>query len=172
MTDVVVERVYPEGASDDALMRNFRQSLFCLDLHRVQWRRSYLSADRRELVCHFAARDAESVRLALRQSEVLRQGRVWAATVHDEPGATDDGLLQAGVLACRAARPADRFDLPEPVGQCLLTHRVTPVRSYLSSDRRRLVGLYRAPDAESVRLALRDAGAELERVWVCRHLHP
>ena len=51
---------------------------------------------------------------------------------------------------------------------CLLTHRVHRVRTYLSADRWRMISLYQAPDAESVRLALHDASMPVERVWAFR----
>jgi hypothetical protein len=52
---------------------------------------------------------------------------------------------------------------------CLEQHRVQFVRSLFSADRRRMVCLYRAPDAESVRLAQAQAGMPVDRVWACRH---
>ena len=48
-------------------------------------------------------------------------------------------------------------------------HRVTFLRTFFSLDCRRMLCLYQAPDAESVRLAQRQAGMPLERVWACRH---
>jgi acetone monooxygenase len=39
----------------------------CLALHRVDWRRCYVAADGRRMLCWYRARDAESVRLVLRQ---------------------------------------------------------------------------------------------------------
>jgi hypothetical protein len=42
------------------------------------------------------------------------------------------------------------------------------VRTYLSADRQRMISLYQAPDAESVRLALQAASIPVERVWTFR----
>lgn len=171
MTDVLVERHWDEPLSDADVQRVFASAGDCLGIHRVDWHGSRLSADGRELFCHFSARDAESVRIALQQSGSQR-GQVWAGTVHDEPGITDDELTRANVLASR------RFEEPvvleevqsaEHAGaSCLAAHRVQRVRTYLSADRRRMISLYRAPDAESVRLALQAASIPVERVWAYR----
>ena len=48
---------------------------------------------------------------------------------------------------------------------CLEAHGVRFVRSFFSRDRRRMVCLYDAPDAESVRLVQREAGLPFERAW-------
>jgi hypothetical protein len=48
---------------------------------------------------------------------------------------------------------------------CLELHRIRFLRTYFSSDRRRMICVYEAPDAESVRLANRQAGMPFERVW-------
>jgi hypothetical protein len=39
------------------------------------------------------------------------------------------------------------------------------MRSYLSTDRRRMVCAFEAPDAEAVRTSFRSAGISFERVW-------
>lgn len=173
MTDVMVERQYPEPLTDEVLQRNLENALDCLNLHQVDWLHSFLSPDRRELMCHFRARDAESVRLALQQAGA-RRGLVWSGTVHDAAGATEP--LDGGIVVCRSALEPARFDDTGVAGPdellCLTTHRVTLLRCYVSKDRRRMIGVYRARDAESVRLALRDERAPFESVWAGRHLRP
>lgn len=55
---------------------------------------------------------------------------------------------------------------------CLDAHGVSFLRTYFSRDRRRLVCLYEAPDAESVRLVQEKAGLPFDKVWgsrVVRH---
>jgi len=51
---------------------------------------------------------------------------------------------------------------------CLEAHRVRFLRSYFSRDRRRMVCLYEAPDAESVRFAQEKAGVPYETAWTAR----
>jgi hypothetical protein len=48
---------------------------------------------------------------------------------------------------------------------CLDVNGVTFKHSYLSSDRTRMICVYDAPDAESVRRSQRTAGLPFERAW-------
>ncbi|MET0344160.1 MAG: nickel-binding protein [Polyangiales bacterium] len=48
---------------------------------------------------------------------------------------------------------------------CFTSRRVTLVRSCVSRDGKRMICVYQAPDAESVRVANQLAGAPFERVW-------
>jgi hypothetical protein len=57
------------------------------------------------------------------------------------------------------ARVAQRLD------GCLDLRRGAWVRSYLAADRKRMVCEFDAPDAESVRQAVRSAGLASDRVW-------
>jgi hypothetical protein len=47
---------------------------------------------------------------------------------------------------------------------CLEAHRVRFMRTFFSSDRRRMACLYLAPDAESVRIAQRQATMPVDSV--------
>ncbi|MBK8909054.1 MAG: DUF4242 domain-containing protein [Rhodospirillales bacterium] len=53
---------------------------------------------------------------------------------------------------------------------CLEAYGVTFIRTFLSTDARRMVCLYDAPDAEAVRSAEREAGMPFDRVWSAEHL--
>jgi hypothetical protein len=55
---------------------------------------------------------------------------------------------------------------------CLEAHNVQFVRTFFSADHRRMACLYRAPDAESVRLAQTQAGMPVEHVWAFETLAP
>jgi len=168
MTEVFLERSFDIPVSFPEALQMLQSGQACLGLHRVDWRVSLLSADGRQMICRFSGPDAESVRIALRQAEA-DSGITWPGTVHDAPGLTPADLDAANVLVTRA------FDLPvaleevqsiEDAGAwCLETHNVTFVRTFFSMDRRRMVCIYRAPDAESVRLAQRQAGMPVDRVW-------
>jgi len=93
------------------------------------------------------AADAELVRIALNQAGSPR-GQVWAGTVHDALGITDDELAQANVLVSRRFEEPvalEEIQAAEHAGaSCLLTHRVQRVRTYLSADRWRMISLYQA----------------------------
>lgn len=56
----------------------------------------------------------------------------------------------------RAARRLER---------CVETLEITPIRSVVASDFRRSYCEFEAPDADTVRAALRRAGVGFERVW-------
>jgi Nickel responsive protein SCO4226-like len=48
---------------------------------------------------------------------------------------------------------------------CLKAHRVTLRQSHISADGRRMLCVFEAPDAESVRIANLQAGLPFVRVW-------
>jgi hypothetical protein len=48
---------------------------------------------------------------------------------------------------------------------CLAKHGARWLRSYLSTDHRRMICEFEAPDAEAVRTSFRSAGVEFVRVW-------
>jgi hypothetical protein len=53
----------------------------------------------------------------------------------------------------------------ERLGKCLEAYGARWIRSYLSTDGRRMVCQFDAPDAEAVRTSYRSAGVGFERVW-------
>jgi hypothetical protein len=171
VTEIFVERHWEKPLTASDMQTLVETSGGCLAAHRCDWRGSLLSADGHELVCRFSAPDAESVRMALHDAGSPR-GSVWAGTIHDATGLTEEDLMQAGVVVVRRfAEPAEFAviqALEEASAGCLDTHRVRFVRTYFSMDRRRMICLYRAPDAESVRMAQREAGMPVERVWAFR----
>jgi hypothetical protein len=71
-----------------------------------------------------------------------------------------------------------RFDEPTSVERlqeqedgaawCLETHQVRPLRSYVSSDGKRMLCLYEAPDAEAVRAVQRTVQMPFEAIWSAR----
>jgi len=175
MNDILVERHWDRPLTDADIQAMLESTGGCLAAHRCGWHGSLLSADGHELFCHFTGPDAESVRIALHEAGSPR-GSVWTGTVHDAPGATESALVQANVLVSRRfgepAVLAEIQAIEDAGGGCLEAHRVRFVRTFFSSDRRRMVCLYHAPDAESVRMAQREAGMPVERVWAFRQFRP
>lgn len=53
---------------------------------------------------------------------------------------------------------------------CFETHRVQLVRAFLSRDHQRAILVFRAPDAESVRLVCRHVKMRIERLWPCHQV--
>lgn len=60
----------------------------------------------------------------------------------------------------------------ERLDPCLEMRGVEWVRSFEAADRRRKICLFRAPDAESLREALRGAGLAFDRVWIAEQREP
>jgi hypothetical protein len=54
------------------------------------------------------------------------------------------------------------------LARCIETRDVTPIRSVLSGDFTRAYCEFEAPDADTLRAALRQAGIRFERVWTAR----
>jgi hypothetical protein len=168
VTEVFLQRSYDPPLTDDAFGEMVHAGASCFDLYRVQWRRSFLSADGRRMICWFSAPDAESTRLALRRAG-SHDATPWAGSVHDSPAADAPPAEAANVVVERS------FDDPvtleeiqaiEDAGaSCLETHQVSFVRTFFSRDRKRMICLYRAPDAEAVRVAQRMAGMPVDSVW-------
>lgn len=175
MTDVFVKRFFADPLTDEAFDAMASGAAGCLGIHRVAWQQSFLGIDGRELFCWFRAPDAESARIALRQAGDT-QGEPWAGTVHDAPAQGAPGLEAANVLVERsweAPVTLESIQAIEDAGAaCLETHRVRFVRTFFARDRRRMVCLYAAPDAEAVRIAQRQAGMPMDRVWRFRPKAP
>jgi hypothetical protein len=62
---------------------------------------------------------------------------------------------------------ADFDALVNSVGGCLGLYRIDWLGSLLSADARRLLCQFRGPDTESVRMALRQGGADVRNLWSC-----
>jgi hypothetical protein len=64
--------------------------------------------------------------------------------------------------------PVEFFDvqaMEDRFSWCLEMRNVRFLHTYFSADRQRMMCVYEAPDAESVRDANRQAGLPFERVW-------
>ena len=72
-----------------------------------------------------------------------------------------------------ARRPADPHTfagsaaLDMATTDCFRLHRVRWQETRVSEDGARLICRFRAPDAESVRIALRQSGIAFDSVWTC-----
>ncbi len=64
--------------------------------------------------------------------------------------------------------PEEMNAMAKRVDPCLEAHGATWVRSYISSDRKRVICEFEAADAEKVRQSYRSAGVQFERVWTAQ----
>ncbi|QTF90934.1 DUF4242 domain-containing protein [Halomonas sp. BM-2019] len=173
MIDVFLERRLARPVAPDLVRSMTLAAQGCFDLHHLAWQGSLLARDGRRLLCHFQAPDLESARLGLRRAGA-DVGSLWAGTLHDAPGLEPAALAEANVVVER------RFAAPVSVAAiqaledagaaCLQHHRVRFLRTLYAADRRRMHCLYRAPDAESVRLAQHQAGMPVTRIWACQRI--
>ena len=163
MTHLILERAFDPPRSLADVHEGIRGSGWCFDLYQVAWQGSFLSADGRTMVCSFGAPDVESARVALRKTGADTR-RLWAASVHDAPSPGNPN-----VIVERSFSAPDTFErlkaIVDTKAWCLEQHRVNWARSFLSTDGRRMLCFYGAPDAESVRLAQREAELPVDTVW-------
>lgn len=173
MVDILLERRFEPPLTIDDFFVLVDQAAGCLDLHRVDWQFTMLGAGGHRCICWFRGIDAESVRTALRTGNVDTRA-AWPGTVHDAPNRSAERIANANVVVER------RFDTPVALediqaiedkgAQCLQMRNVEFLRTFFSRDRKRMLCLYAAPDAESVREAQREAGMPLQAVWSFQRL--
>ena len=89
MATMVVEQSFDHALTSDELNAMARRVDPCLEAHGARWMRSYISSDRKRVVCEFEAADAEKVRESYRSAGVQFE-RVWTADVfsRDNPTAS------------------------------------------------------------------------------------
>ncbi|MGH9457386.1 MAG: nickel-binding protein [Thermoanaerobaculia bacterium] len=80
MPRLVLEQTFEEPVSSEELTDAARRIDRCLEAHGAQWMRSYLSDDRKRMICEFEAADAESVRSSYRAAGVAFDA-CWVAMV-------------------------------------------------------------------------------------------
>ncbi len=172
MEDVIVARGFKTPIGEADINATLAQHGWCLDVHRTLYRWSYFSRAGTRLICRFSAPDAESVRQALRPSPP-RPDYAHTVSVHLPPG-QEDAPPEPGpdslIVVERNFESATDFAavvgaLREKAQWCLDQYRVRPVCSYFARDRKRMVCVYRAPDAEAVRRVQNSAGLGYEQVW-------
>jgi len=175
MTELFLERRFDPPLGPPEVFEMAVEAGNCFNMHRVGWQCSFLSRNGHRMVCWFSAPDLESARIAMRQSKIDTRV-LWSGSVHDKPGLSEQELAAPNVLVER------RFDDPVTLPEiqaiedagiwCLETRNVSFVRTFFSADRKRMICLYRAPDAESVRLAQRQAGVPFDEAWAFQLITP
>ena len=175
MSDVFYLRPMGQPVTDNDVRAMATEAGGCLDMHRVTWEHSFLAHDGQRMLCWYRAPDAESARIALQQLG-SDMNTVWPGTVHDAPDPNALAMADANVLVERSWQEPvtmEEIQAIEDAGAwCLETHRVKFVRTFFSTDRMRMACLYKAPDAESVRLAQRQADMPVDLVWAFRPILP
>ena len=176
MTSVLVERVFEEPVELEAIQELSDRGAWCLQLHRVRYIRTLFARDRRRMICIYEAPDAESVRIAQVQAG-MPLTRVWSAQII-APAPGVDRARQGEELIV-VERTLEQTWTLEAVGQavsqggeCLHRHGARYRGGFLSHDGRRMVCVFLAADAESVRLANRAAGVPFDCAWTASQHEP
>ena len=89
MANIVLEQSFSEPVTPDFLNAEAKKLDKCLEVYGAAWVRSYLSADRKRMICEFEAADAEQVRQSARSAGVPFDA-CWVAELfsRDAPGAS------------------------------------------------------------------------------------
>lgn len=169
-TQLFLERTFDPPLSVREVLERGAQQAWCFEMYRVNWVVSFLAAGGRAMVCWFTAPDMESARQALRKAGT-DTSRLWSGTVHEGAASKRESVLversfeaPVSIEEIQAREDAARW--------CLDAHNVRFSRTFFSVDRKRMLCLYEAPDAESVRLAQREAGMPFEAVWSFERIAP
>ena len=78
---IVVEQVFDPPLTDEEHGRIGARIDKCAQMRNARWMRSYLSDDRKRMVCEFEAPDAQSVRDAYHSAGVAVE-RVWRSELY------------------------------------------------------------------------------------------
>ena len=81
MATLVLEQAFENPITPEELKDAAKRVDRCLEAHGARWKRSYLSTDRKRMICEFEAADAEQVRESYRAAGVNFQS-CWAADVY------------------------------------------------------------------------------------------
>jgi hypothetical protein len=170
MTQMFLERTFPRPLTVEDVLSQARDADWCFEMYNVSWHGSLLSADGRRMLCRFSAADAESVRQALRESR-SDTTHLWIGTIHEasEP-------VAANVVVERSFESPVELEVVQETETaniaCLEVRNVRFARTFFSTDRKRMICLYSAPDAESVREAQREAGLPMDGAWTFEVVDP
>ncbi len=173
MSLVVVERRLDPPARVEDVRAMKEQADWCMKQYRVRHLTSLLALDGVGLLCAFEAPDAEAVRGMMR-TLAARPDRVWAGSLHataDSPALAEHPTVAVVERTFDEPVAFDDIQAREERGRwCLEHHRARFLCTYFSTDRRRMVCLYAAPDAEAARRAQEQAAMPFDRVWPA-HVH-
>ena len=88
MATLVLEQIFEIPVTDEDLNDAAGRIDRCLQAHGAQWMRSYLSLDRKRMICEFEAADAEQVRASYRAAGVSFD-HCWTATMYSRDNPTE-----------------------------------------------------------------------------------
>jgi len=170
---VLVERRFDQPVRLEDIQKLARESFWCLDIHKVHFLKTFFSRDRRRMLCLYEAPDAESVRLSQDQAR-LPYDRAWTCAHMQGAQPTAGGASELVVVERAFTTPVTREFVSaalKEVGWCLDLYGARYLESFLGADGTKMVCLFQAPDAESVRQANEKSQAPYTSVWTAS-VHP
>ena len=87
MATLVLEQTFEKPMTPEELSVAAKQLDKCLEAHGARWMRSYLSKDRKRMICEFEAADAEQVRSSARSAGVPFDA-CWTADMYSREAPT------------------------------------------------------------------------------------
>lgn len=165
---VLLERRFEQPVTFDEIQALEDAGAWCLSTQNVRFLKTFFSRDRRRMLCLYEAPDAEAVRLAESQAKVPFE-RAWSCEKLQSCHAVSlDSLTEDVIVERQFPEPISRefvVNAYNEKGWCLKTYSVEHVETYISNDGTRMVCLFRAPDAEAVRMSNKLGGVPFSEVW-------
>jgi len=171
METIVVERSFPQPEDPAQVQAAEAAVAWCLAQHDVTFLYAYVARDHRRRVCVYHAPDAEAVRVTQHTAR-LPFDRVWPAT-RLVAGALPTGACF--VVERTVARPMTRAEIEAAMAgaaPCFARRAATLAVSHVAHDGTRMVCVFTAPDAETVRIVNRQSGLPCDQVWPAYPLVP
>ncbi len=172
MDTVVIERWFEEPVAFQEIQDLEDAGSWCLDLYSVTFLKTFFSRDRKRMICLYAAPDAEAVRRAEHQAKIPFD-LAWTAEPLDigdlrppgPPRAPDGEYVVVERVFEEPIVPEVLMSRVRERGGCLGTYGADYLEAYLAPDRKRMLCLFRAPDAEAVRNVNRTMEISAVRVY-------
>ena len=171
MSKIIAYQEFKVARKLEEVKTSINEATGCLHLWNVKWHESFLSEDGTKMICYFDAPDAEAVRTAVRQGGPPQTVQVWPGTVHEGPSdASINVVVERNFDEVTSVEAVQAIE--DKGAWCLDMYQVVFIRTYFSADKKRMVCLYNAPDAESVRVAQQKANMPVSAVWPCHVMNP
>lgn len=168
MALVLVERHFDEPVNFEDIQRLEDEGAWCLENHKVRFIKTFFSRDHRRMICLYEAPDAESVRLAEDQARVPYD-KAWTC-MHIAPPSQPERTGGPEIVVVERSFPAPATldfisNALQRAGWCMDLHQAALVESFLGANGLKMICVFRAPDAESVRIANKQGGVPFMEVW-------
>jgi hypothetical protein len=180
--DFYVEQVFATPLTTAAERSLLGRLLSCGHEHGARLEAVLVDGEQQRIVCHVEAENLQRAHAAVRCAG-LEPDATWLSEVPalssaaPDVAATAACVEPAGLVDVIAERrqdtPIDAASLMrarQACHWCLDTFRVRPGPLVISTDRRRILAFFRAPDAEAVRACYRHASVRFDRVVALRRI--